>query len=84
MKVTPEQLATIASAIEPLDTEYRREVYRKGEFPRADAVRDLNKRYRWDLMLLADRHHRLIAPLYDTGCNDTHIDTALKAVVPAL
>ena len=84
MKVTPEQLATLTTAIVPLDTPERRGIYLRGEFPRAAAVQDINKRYRWDLCLLADRHHALITPLYDAGCNDSHIDTALRAIVAPL
>jgi hypothetical protein len=84
MKVTPQDLATIREAVSPLDTPERREHYRAGDFPRAAAVQDLDKRYRWDLFHRATAGSRTVSDLYDKGYNDTHLDTALKAVVPAL
>lgn len=96
MKVTAEHLAVIRAAVEPLDTPERRERYRAGAFPRADAVQDLDKRYRWDLFHVVnnsiaeqnrarrDPEPFLSAVLYDAGYHDGHIDTALRAVVPAL
>jgi len=84
MKVTRPHLSIIRAAVSPLDTDERRAAYRAGEFPRADAVQDLDKRYRWDLFLHATRGTSLISDLYAKGYNDAHLDTALKAVVPAL
>ena len=90
MKVTPEHLTLIREAVEPLDTDERRARYRNREFPRAALVQDLNKRYRWDLLLFATSTQHWpeptlrISTLYDAGYADRHIDTALKAVVPAL
>jgi hypothetical protein len=81
MRITTGTVEAWKAAIEPLDTEEARAAYRAGNFPRADRVKDLNKRYRWDLAHAAKLN--LIA-LYDVGCNDTHIDTALRNIVPAL
>jgi len=83
VKVTPEHLTVIREAVEPLDTPERRVRYRNGGFPRAYAVRDLDKRYRWDLFYAAPRTDDLRAVI-DGGYFDSHLDTALKAVVPPL
>lgn len=52
--------------------------YANGEFPRADSVKDLNKRMRWDLFWAST----------DLGFRDelrylqnSHIDTALRRIV---
>lgn len=84
MKITPEQVAVMRSAIEPLDTPQVRDAYRNGNFPRADRVQDLDMRYRWDL-LNAARLTKFVIYLYDEhDCNDNHIDTALRSIVAPL
>lgn len=83
MKVTDAHRAVLAEAITPLDTTERRELYRTGQFPRADQVRDLDKRYRWDLYWLVVRNGQSLPDSTD-GYNDAHIDTALRSLVPAL
>ena len=50
LKIKPEDLQKLQSAVSPLDTPERRERYRTGQFPNAERVRDLNMRYRWDLL----------------------------------
>lgn len=87
MIVTDEHLEVLAEAISPLDTEVLRTVYRKGEFPRADKVQDLNKRYRWDLLWAARQYtaKTLVARVMDEGhYNNGHLDTALRRIVPPL
>jgi hypothetical protein len=93
MKVTPEHLALIRDAIAATgyDTEELRARYRARDIPRGDLVQDIDKRYRWDLLNGANRasvdlkaNTMLISTLYDAGYHDGHLDTALKAVVPAL
>ena len=81
MKASPEQRAALAAAIHPLDITEHREAYRSGRIPRADQIKDLDARYRWDL-LWASRFD--IAALYAAGLNDDHIDTALRAIVAPL
>jgi hypothetical protein len=83
MKITATDFATLADAITPQDTETVRATYRAGDFPRADRVKDLNKRYRWDLLHAAGGW-RLTTALYKAGASDAHIDTALRRIVPAL
>lgn len=83
MKVTKEHFDQLQNRISQLDTEEVRQVYRDGKFPRADQVKDLNKRYRWDL-LWASGLSALITEMYDQGVNDSHIDTALRKIVKEL
>jgi hypothetical protein len=80
MKVIPEHVKAMESLIAPFDTEERREVYRNGQFPRADLVKDVNHRYRWDLFYMAKAYRGMGDAEYD----NTHIDTALRSIVPKL
>ena len=89
MKIHPEHLETLRAAIVPLDTQERRDRYLRGEFSNANRCKDLNARYRWDL-LYATRLKigdgvgiKGDLDLYEY-LNDTHIDTALKSIVPDL
>jgi hypothetical protein len=91
MKMSARDFEIVKTAIEGIETDALRRVYRAGDFPRADLVKNLDKRYRWDLLHGAYRpEHDPIIPqpliqyLYDQGYNDTHIDTALRAIVRPL
>lgn len=79
MKVTPKEVAALAAAIKPLNTLDRRVRYKMGDFPRSAAVKDLDKRYRWDLFWEV----RGMDIITSTDM-DSHIDTALRKVVPPL
>ena len=79
MKMTPEDYANLRDAVSPLDTEERRADYRAGRFPRADAVRDLDKRYRWDLYYAVRQQLNI-----GDGYSDDHTYTALRRAIPAL
>jgi len=81
MKLDRDTLDRMRDAIAPLDTPQMRERYRAGDFPRADRVRDLDKRYRWDIYYAAGGY-RLLPE--DDSLTDAHIDTALRRVVPSL
>lgn len=78
-------LEAIRAAVSPLDTEEARENYRLGLYPRSEYTKDVNKRYRWDLFWAA-RGSKVIIENDDTNVviTDAHIDTALRAIVPAL
>lgn len=79
MKMTAVHLTELAEKITPLDTDERREQYRQGLFPRADRVKDLDQRYRWDLLWDA------CAFGSDwSDYKDSHIDTALRSIVRPL
>lgn len=69
----------LAERIAEYDTEETRERYRLGQFPRSERVRDLDKRYRWDLFYAV--HGFDIMP---DGIADSHIDTALRRIVAPL
>lgn len=85
MRYPSDLLQSLADAIHPLDTPERRAMYVSGNFPRADKVKDINKRYRWDMMYTIPEHFtRFVKPAYDLGCNDDHVDTALRRLVPQL
>ena len=60
--------------------------YETGKFPRADKVKDLNVRFRWDLFHFIwskmERSGKKLN-LYDY-LNDTHIDTALRRICPKI
>ena len=81
MKISASDLALLREAIEPLDTPELRDIYIEGEFPRAELVKDLDMRYRWDLLYGADFRSE---HFYAQGLNDEHIDTALRAIVSPL
>ena len=84
MKIKPEHVAYLRERIVPLDSPERRECYRKGQFPRADKVKDLDRRYRWDLVYSVPGLIRwMCVNLYPYANND-HIDTALRSIVPGL
>ena len=82
MKIPKDVVEAMREAISPLDTEDARERYRSGNFPRANTVKNLDERYRWDL-LWASRFD--VTELYDQfSANSTHIDTALRSIVKPL
>lgn len=78
--ITGETFDHIARAIRPHDSYKRREMYRTGQFPRADVVKDLDKRYRWDLFWTVFSDLQVDFSTY----NDNHIDTALRSIVAPL
>jgi hypothetical protein len=86
MRATPQTLELVRTAVAPLDTAERRAAYLAGEFPRAEFVKDLDTRYRWDLLYAANRlgEPPVLRVLSDEGLNSEHIDTVLRRVVPVL
>jgi hypothetical protein len=79
MKIQPTELEALRNLLTPLDTPEIRQAYREGRFPRADRVKDLDTRYRWDLFYFARGYRVLPGDL-----TDSHIDTALRRIVPPL
>lgn len=89
MRISREHYLELMRLVSEHDTNERRDRYRKMDFPRSDACRDedqLNKRYRWDMIWVADQGQRrtLFDAMYHAGLNDDHIDTALRRIVPEL
>lgn len=83
MKVTLEHLARLREVIAPLDTAEHRRRYANLEIARAESVKDIDMRYRWDLYWFAVRQGASL-PDSTNGYNNSHIDTALRSIVPAL
>jgi hypothetical protein len=88
MKIKPEHLEALKQALTPHDTSERRELYKAGKFYRAAFCKDINKRYRWDLLYasnlkIGDGIGMSGLPLY-AYLTDEHIDTALRHLVPSL
>lgn len=83
LAIKPEHLEVVRAAIAPLDTEATRARYRKGDFPGAGAVKDLDKRYRWDLFWAAGLSQFTVDTLY-RYIADPHIDSALRSIVKPL
>lgn len=81
MKVTAQELEALRGAIAPLDTPERRRAYKSGDFARADLVRDLDKRYRWDLFYDARRVVGFEVFDFVSGYTNEQIDTALRRIV---
>lgn len=75
MKIHGDHLAHLRATIEPLDTKERRAAY--------VAAGLSDKRYRWDLTYAAGLTPWICDTLYPY-CNDDHIDTALRRIVPPL
>jgi hypothetical protein len=80
MKIKPEHFAILETAIKQHDTPERRARYLKGDFPRSDRTKDLNKRYRWDLLWEFVETTFITMQIYQYA-NDDHIDTALRNIV---
>ena len=82
MKVTAEHLANLAQAIEPLDTPERRTAYRNGDFPVPSTSRTWTSA---TAGTCSGRRGTLPAvPDFLAQYNDSHIDTALRRIVPVL
>lgn len=73
MKMKPEHFAILQDAVAKLDTADKRKAY---------AARGLSaRRYRWDLLYASGVLEAMSQPLY-LYLNDSHIDTALRKIVP--
>ena len=75
----------LATLVAPYDNEANRTRYRNRDIPRADAVKDINKRYRWDIWYAVTRRNReFFDAVQEVNPSDSHIDTLLRSVVPTL
>lgn len=88
MKIQTEHLNALHAAVAPLDTAENRAKYLAGTFPNADRCKDVDMRYRWDLLAasklkIGDGAEMPGLPLY-SYIDDAHIDIALRSIVPAL
>lgn len=85
MKIKPEHFQALKGAIGWMDTDERRLQYLAGDFINADKVKDLDRRYRWDLMwdIPVEIRRPVLNAMYEY-MNDDHIDTALRKIVRPL
>lgn len=69
--------------VNQLNTTENRRRYIAGDFPRADKVKDLNVRFRFDVLYAIPAHVR--QPIMDRarelGGNDTHVASLLKSMI---
>jgi len=85
MKIKSKVVNALRQRIADFDTEDRRNAYREGRFPRADTVRNLDMRYRWDLYYVARGREALIVDGdFPQDLTSDHIDTALRRIVRPL
>ena len=89
LKMKDADLAQLRAAIEPLDKQEHRDRYLAGNFRNADACKDKDMRYRWDLLYACGL--KIGDGVGSNGdiqlysyLNDEHIDSALRAIVPPL
>ena len=83
MKVGKDTLERWREAIAPLDTPELRARYLARDIPRAHTVKDINVRYKFDLLWATVNSGGITYRDLD-GYNDTHISTALGRIVPKL
>ena len=83
MKIKPEHFQHLKTEIEAILSKYDRlvEEYEAGQFPRSEKVKDLQKRFCFDLLHGAGLDRFVCDDLYPYMNND-HIYTALKAICP--
>lgn len=77
----------IEADMQAVDLNEYRKRYRALAIPRADAVKDINKRYRWDLFNYAVTgavREQFFDDVYNSGANDSHVDSLLKSIIPTL
>ena len=82
MKFPADKFAELSSAIAEFDTPDRRASYVAGDFPRSANVKDLDKRYRWDLYW--DVQPSFPREWRPSDIDDSHFDTALRKIVKPL
>ena len=82
MKIKAEHLEYLNAHINPVDAATI-EAYQTGQFPRADRVKDLQKRFAWDL-LYSRVGATWVCDNLSPYLNDSHINSALNSIVPKL
>lgn len=83
MRVNKDILEKWRAAIAPLDTPELRAKYISRDIPRADTVKDINTRYRFDLLWAAIDTGKIPHHEAETYA-DMPLSTALRRIVPAL
>lgn len=77
--------ADIKPYIDALNTDKNRQAYKDGKFPNADKVKDLNVRFRHDVLNAIPSQVRsdFFSKAYKIG-NDTHVNSLLKSLIADL
>ena len=85
MKIRQEHLSTLKTNIDEILAKYPSLVdeYEHGKFPRSDKVKDLQKRFCFDVLYGAGLTAWVCEELY-AYLDDSHLYTALKTVCPAV
>lgn len=85
MKMSAQTFTALEAAMKPLFTEKAIEQYETGEFLRADKVKDLNMRFRWDAYwCVRATHEDIRKAIREENLTDAHIDTALRKIAPTI
>ena len=89
LKIKLADLSVLKSRLLVLDTPDRREKYLAGDFSNSDKCKDLDKRYRWDLLYSSKlRIGDGVGVQGDLNLygymDDSHIDSALKSFIKPL
>jgi hypothetical protein len=84
MKITPLHLNQLMHTVKPLDTPELRAKYIANDFPRSELTKNKDMRYRWDLLWMSGVWAREWTREVYNYANDTHVDTALRSIVPPL
>lgn len=88
MKVKQEDYETLLSLLKGVIEKYGMEKINlfKENLRNHGTYKDFEKRWQWDFLHASEFTERakLLAKLYSYGCNDTHIDTALKRAMKEL
>lgn len=85
MKIKPEHFEHMKREIDRVLAKYPNVVdaYERGNFPRAERVKDLQKRFCWDLLYSAGLLPFIVEHVYPYA-NDEHIYTALLRICPVV
>jgi len=88
MKITPEHFETLSykilTAYSYLGATALVRRYEAGNFPRSEKVKDLQKRFCFDVLSAADGGTAFVCDTLYPYLNDTHIYSALKSILPTL
>ena len=84
MKMSIPTFDSLRDAVQRADTDHWRTAYREGRYPRSERTRDVNLRYRWDLLWSVMGRLPDAARCEINTLKDDHIDTALRRIVPCL
>lgn len=85
LKITDKHFATLKEKIEAVLAKYPDVVnaYEEGQFTNASKVKDLQRRFCWDLLWATTPSTWIRKELYPY-LNDTHIYSALKKICPTV